>query len=437
MNKNIILSILLFSFPALPALAEYKEWNGTVLGFEAAPVGVFGDMLGIRPILENNGFTFHANYLGQAAYNAKGGYDSNKHTAYIDQFTFMFNQDLERWTGIPDARIEGNIVNRNHEDNLTLKRIQDPRVFNTDQTQESYGGGSITRLGWLTFARSFDDRNITWRVGMMNKAQEFDQIIPCDFQLVTLCGGKSGNAMTWNNWNIHTWGTTLSYKLTPEVTIKTAIMEQNSAAADRNHAWSWSTKGSKGVLLPLEIETRTFVNNLPGAYNLGVLYTNAKQYDLYKDKSYNHTWFMYAGMNQQLTQHEDDPNRGLSLSMSGSYHDERSNYMNYVTSASLRYRGMFDARPEDWVGFGISYVDLSSHYAKSQQMQNAQLNLTDYNDPLYHPIASSAFNAELYYRFKLASWFELQPDLQYWHQPGGVEQTSDAWVLGLKSVVTF
>ena len=24
-------------------------------------------------------------------------------------------------------------------------------------------------LGWLTFARSFDDRRLTWRIGMMNK----------------------------------------------------------------------------------------------------------------------------------------------------------------------------------------------------------------------------------------------------------------------------
>ncbi|TOM55158.1 hypothetical protein CGH73_28010, partial [Vibrio parahaemolyticus] len=71
---------------------------------------------------------------------------------------FTFTQDLERWTGIPDARIEGNIVNRNHNDDLTLKRVQDPRTPNYDQTQESAGGGSITRLGWLTFARSFDER---------------------------------------------------------------------------------------------------------------------------------------------------------------------------------------------------------------------------------------------------------------------------------------
>lgn len=81
-------------------------------------------------------------------------------TAYIDRGADLY-PDLERWTGIPDARLEGNIVNRNHDDNLTTKRLQDPRVSFNDLSQESWGGGSITRLGWLTFARSFDDRRLT------------------------------------------------------------------------------------------------------------------------------------------------------------------------------------------------------------------------------------------------------------------------------------
>jgi porin len=104
--------------------------------------------------------------------------------AYIDQFALTFNQDLERWTGIPDARIEG-ISSTVTTMTITTKRVQDPRVNFNDLTQESWGGQSITRLGWLTFARSFDDRRLTWRIGMMNKVQTFDQIIPCDFQLLS------------------------------------------------------------------------------------------------------------------------------------------------------------------------------------------------------------------------------------------------------------
>ncbi len=77
----------------------------------------------------------------------------------------------------------------------------------------------------------------------------------------------------------------MEYKLTPMLTLKGGVMEQNPEASSRSHAWSWSTKGSKGILLPVEIEARPVINGLSGAYNLGVLYTNAPQSDLYTGKS--------------------------------------------------------------------------------------------------------------------------------------------------------
>ncbi len=317
-------------------------------------------MMGIRPVLNSNGFNFDLNYLSQMANNAGGGYDHDSHTAYIDQVSLTFTQDLQRFTGIPDATIEGNIVNRNHNDLLTTKRLQDPRVQFNDLSQESWGGQSITRLGWLTFSRTFNDQRLLWRVGLMNKVQTFDQSIPCDFQLLSQCGGQSANSLLWSNWNVHTWGTSFAYKLTDELTLKTGIMEQNPDASSRSHAWSWSTKGSKGFLLPVELEAKTFVNNLPGVYNVGVLFTNAHQFDLSSGKSqesglndpqgyksYNRTWFLWAGMNQQITRHLDNSNRGLSISWSMSYSDQRTNPYNIVTTASARYRGMFDVRPED------------------------------------------------------------------------------------------
>lgn len=439
--------LMLFTFPALSVT---QPWNGTALGFEAPPEPVLGEMLGVRKSLNGNGFTYTLGYLNEIAWNGGGGYNKDSHVAYIDQFSLTFNQDLERWTGIPDARIEGNIVNRNHNDNLTTRRLQDTRVNFNDIAQESWGGQSITRLGWLTFARSFNDRRLNWRIGMMNKVQTFDQIIPCDFQMLSQCSGKSSYSLTWNNWNVHTWGTTLEYKITPEVTLKGGVMEQNSLAASRSHAWSWSAKGSKGVLLPAEIEARPLINGLPGAYNLGVVFTNAPQSDLYRGKSggagasdpdgylqHHRTWFMYAGFNQQLTRHQDDASRGLSSSFSMSLADQSSVYMHAVYAASLRYRGLFDARPEDWIGFGLTWIDMSSQYARNQQYLNRLSGVTDYNLSAYRPVPGHSLNGEVYYRFRPVKWLELQPGLQYWHHPGGIASTQDAWVTELKTVITF
>lgn len=98
-NQLLIGAMLAAMAPAVSA-ADIPAWNGSALGFEAGQQGLLGDMLGIRPILEENGFHYNLGYLNEMAYNAGGGYDHDKHLAYIDQVALTFTQDLERWTGI-------------------------------------------------------------------------------------------------------------------------------------------------------------------------------------------------------------------------------------------------------------------------------------------------------------------------------------------------
>ena len=440
-KPSVIITALFLSSSALATVPDYS-----VLGFEAPREGLLGDLGGLRSGLQARGFTYSLGYLSQTAVNMAGGYNSHSKAEYIDQFSLTFNQDLQALTGIPDAAIEGNIVNRNHNSNLTVSRLQNPSIPFNDLAQESWGGQSITRLGWLTFSRSFLDHRLSWRVGLINKVQTFDQSIPCDFQVLSQCGGKSANAMLWNNWNVHSWGTTLAYKLTPEWTLKAGVMEQNPRVADRSHAWSWSTRGSRGALFPVEAELKTQVNGLPGVYNLGALLTNARQQHLSRGVSqqdgsrdpqgylsYSTTGFIWASANQQVTRHPDDAARGMSVSWSGSFSDQRTNRVRMSTSVSMRYRGLLDARPEDWLGLGVSYIKMSGY--ANEQLRFASQGLPPGVNG--YPAIGHSVNAELYYRIRATSWLELQPDIQYWHNPGGAGSTPDAWVAGLKTVVSF
>lgn len=437
----VMASPLLIAF-GCNATAEIPIWSPTVLGYEPITPGLLGDWGGIRTTLADNGFNYALIYQTESAYNLSGGYNKSGHYAFVDQTALIFTQDLERFTGMSDAKIEGLITNRNHDDNLTTERLQDPRVHFTDLAQEGWGTGSITRLGYLTFSRTFMDKKLTWRAGLMNYQQTFDQITPCDFQLLTLCGGKSSNSLTWNTWNIHSWGTTFAYAFTPELTLKTGILEQNSRAADTSRAWSFTTHGSKGVLLPVEAELKTHVNNLPGAYNIGVLFTNAEQSSLYtpvgKDtETYNRTWFAWAGFNQQVTSHEDDRSRGMSVFGNMSLADQRSDVSHIVASLGIRYRGLFDAMPDDYIGFGGSWIDMSNRLAKTQRQVNQISGIYDYDNPLYQPVQRHAINFDLYYRFRPVSWLDIQPDLQYWINPGAVSETKNAFVVGLKTAIRF
>ena len=89
--------------PAVSA-ADIPAWNGSALGFEAGQQGLLGDMLGIRPILEENGFHYNLGYLNEMAYNAGGGYDHDKHLAYIDQVSLTLPRI---WSAGPAYRTRG------------------------------------------------------------------------------------------------------------------------------------------------------------------------------------------------------------------------------------------------------------------------------------------------------------------------------------------
>ncbi len=59
------------AFAGFTAISR-PEWNGTVLGFDASPAPMLGDMLGIRNILNDNGFTYNLGYLNEIGWNAGG-----------------------------------------------------------------------------------------------------------------------------------------------------------------------------------------------------------------------------------------------------------------------------------------------------------------------------------------------------------------------------
>ncbi len=428
-------------------------WSDSALGFDK-PVTepLLGEMWGVRGDLKDHGFTFRLAYLTESAYNLNGGENQSGHYAFVDDTSLMFTQDLEMYTGIPDAQIDGNIVNRNHDDDLTSKRIIDNRIPRNEQAQEAYSGGqSITRLGWLSFSRSFMDRRLSWRVGLLNKNQDFDFIVNCDFQLISLCGGKSALSGLWYNWNVHSWGTAFQYKLNPEVTLKTGLFEYNPSVSQRSHAWSWSTKGSSGFLLPVEVLWRTTrINGLPGAYNLGLLYTNGKRQDLYEGESQasgaadpegyktrDKTWFIYASVNQQLTTFNSDVERGLSFSNSFGMGDQHTMNFKYVNSSALRFRGIFESRPEDMFALGATYWAPSKHYVNRQNEINHLNNSIDYSSPSWAPVPGHSISYSMYYRFQITPWLQIQPEIQYWNRPSGLTETQDAIVGAMKTMVTF
>lgn len=172
------------------------------------------------------------------------------------------------------------------------------------------------------------------------------------------------------------------------------------------------------------------VDDLP---KMNELYTSPGE----KTDTHNRTWFMWAGFNQQIMRSEDALNRGMSLAGGFALGDQRTDPFHMAASVALRYRGLFDALPNDWIGLGASWLDMSKYQARAKQLENDLNGTDDYTDANYTPVPGHSIQLDLYYRFRPVSWLDIQPDIQYWIRPGAIKETQDAVVLGVKTSLRF
>jgi porin len=91
----------------------------------------------------------------------------------------------------------------------------------------------------------------------------------------------------------------------------------------------------------------------------------------------------------------------------------------------INYTGLIPGRDKDTLGIGIAFVRISDDVRSAERAAGAGI-ISDYEMAL-----------EVTYEFLLTSWWSVQPDFQWIHHPGGSRALDDAFVLGLRTRITF
>jgi porin len=135
---------------------------------------------------------------------------------------------------------------------------------------------------------------------------------------------------------------------------------------------------------------------------------------------------------QQLTSHNGDASRGLSIFANATVHDKATTVVDQYQQVGFVYKGLFDGRPKDDIGVGIARIHVNDDVSDNARLANALNSVQDYDDPRFAPIRSSEYNAEIYYGFHVTNWLTVRPNVQYIKRPGGVDDVDNALVAGLK-----
>lgn len=403
-----------------------------------------GDWGGTRTELLEKGYDFSLDYVAEMASNLDGGYNDDTTARYADQFALGVKIDLQKVFGWQDAEFKLAITERSGR-NISNDRIGDPRAGTLSSSQEVWGRGQTWRLTQLWVKQKYFDGALDVKFGRFNPGEEFN-VFPCDFQNLTLCGSQVGNYVnTWYNWPISQWALRVKYNITPEVYAQVGVFEQNPSNLETGNGFKLSGSGTKGMILPVELVWTPTVNSLPGEYRIGFYKSTPSADDVYegangqpqpisggafKSHSSKHGWWIVA--QQQLTAHNGDSSRGLSIFANATVHDKDTNFVDNYQQIGFTYKGPFDSRPKDDIGIGVARIHVNDDVQDRVRLTNLINGIDDYDNPGYLPVQDTEYNSEIYYGFHVADWLTVRPNVQYIKHPGGLNEVDDAFVAGLK-----
>jgi porin len=234
-------------------------------------------------------------------------------------------------------------------------------------------------------------------------------------------------------------GTRMTYKPTPGILIRTAIMD--GAPANRVIGETRFPGQDKGLLLVSEIAflTRPESGDAHGIakYRVG----RGANFPAYEDKVALGAWH-YTGTFRDLSlvstqgtplQHEGssgayvlvdrtlfraaaNPKSRVSGFLQYGVGDGRVNRIGSYMAVGLAASGVFARRPDDEFGIAINSARNGSHYINSQ-------------DAMTVPVTRTETAIEATYLAQVNSWFAVQPDIQYVVHPGTTPARANATVL--------
>jgi len=407
---------------------------------------LLGDWNGKRQQLEQQGYKFTASIMSQSATNLDGGYNDSNTFENAAQLSLGVNLDLEKIAGWKDTTASL-VVTKRDGNALTLERIKDPRSSQLGNAQEIYGRGKIWRLSQAWVKKGFVDNTVQVKFGRMGMSEDFNSS-QCEFQNLLLCGGQLGKSIgsIWYNSPVGVGAANVKYQFAPEWTLGVGVYEvnpDNIKTESNSDGFNLDMNNVKGATIPVELAWKPKLaafNGLPGEYKVGALYSTAEANDIKTaGKVHDGKQSFWINAQQQLSHASQDPKRGLYVSFNGVVNDKATTFVQSTQQLALWYKGPFDSRPNDSIGFGIANYVVNDRAKDKQIATNESRGYYSYDSIAsdYIPIQDDELNVELNYTYQWSPAVMLRPNIQYIHQPAGVKEVEDAWVAGLSVKVNF
>jgi len=346
--------------------------------------------------------TFGVNNIFDIASNVSGGNQRDTVVLYNMDITAKFDAE---YFGLQDGTfyIYG-LINNAKELNPIVGDLQ---------VTSNIDNGEVFRIYEFWYEQLFSEGNASLKFGLYDLNSEFDAIETSGLFLNSSHGigpdfsqsGENGPSIFPST----SLALRLQYQISDGLTVRAAILD--AVPNDPNNPKKQKISLHEGALLVGETEvsfadgwrlvvglwhyTKKFspldeTSPQPIGGNTG--YYSFVEGPLSEKIS---TWFRIGKANQEINQ------------------------ISYYIGSGVVLRGILSSRPDDELGFAFAMANNGSVY-KNLRMKA----LT--------PVDDYEISYEVTYRFQVAPWLVLQPDVQYIKNPGTNKALKDALVVGLR-----
>jgi len=403
---------------------------------ELPRVHLFGDWFGLRPKLEEVGFSPTLTFVSDVAGNVTGG--KNQGVTHADNLGLDLLFDFDKLVGLEGGSFLASFSQRSGNS------LSKEHVGNVFTIQQVYGGQTFHVIDLAYQQRLFDDR-VELRLGRIATGDDF-LVSPYNWFFVQ--NGFNGNpvGIFFNSPGMTaypnaTWGARLKVRPTERTYVMGGVYNGDPAIRDIDH--NGADMSMNGPVFVIG-EAGHIRNGLPGDagllgdYKVGGWYDNAVYTDFETagfgtpPATKRGNWGLYTLADQVLVSF-GERSRNSGLGITGSFlisPDESVSQMPYFFTAGIVARGFFPSRPTDVAGFGAVHGHFSSdlrHAQERQQLFDPTIGVQDHETVL-------EWSYRLY--FCQSSVF-VQPDVQYVIRPGGTGKIDNALVLGCQVGVNF
>ncbi|MDX2117956.1 MAG: carbohydrate porin [Planctomycetota bacterium] len=404
--------------PQTPPAGEDKpDWFGGKPFWEWQRVT--GDWGGLRTKMENAGFTLSASLTMDWSSVWSGGVNKTAHTRTL--WDVNLNVDLEKAVGLTGGKVFFDFQSADGRGGAA--DAGSFQLFSNIETP-----GNRDQISELWYEQKLFDNVLRVKVGKINAYTEFD-FTDAAAGFMNGSAGKCPSIVGIPAYPDPALGAAVFVYPLEQLYIGGGVFDGATIDGistgnhspetffndDKSSAWFWI--GEVGF-------SWNEVGPLGGGRVAAGAWHHTADFTTFAGNPESSTEGVYALAEQQVWRwgkEGDDAERGAFVFAQGGMTDGDVASAETSFDAGVSFEGICSARPDDGAGFMLSWVDLSDS-------DNGSGGKAFDNDE---------WLLEAYYKIQITPFVSVQPDLQYFINPGGSATTDDAWVGSLRFVVSF